>query len=325
MDKQSLPPAAALDPDARRLLAMVQAAGYPSFDALTPPQARKAYLAAYPALQGAGGPVFEVREQTIKGPGGPLALRIYRGTAPEPGRRQSALLYLHGGGWTIGNLDTHDAVCRQIAQRAGLCVIAVDYRLAPEHPFPAALDDAACALGWLHAQAETLGIAPNSVGVAGDSAGGNLAAALALMARDGDLPALACQALIYPALDLRAGSASYERVQRDALLSARTMRWFIDQYAPQERQRLDWRASPLLASSVKGLASALMLTVAHDPLCDEGLAYARRLDEAGVRVTALHLNDQFHGLLSHGGLIAIGPVMTGFVADWLGCELHRTL
>jgi acetyl esterase len=323
MDKQTLPGAAALDPDARRLLATVQAAGYPSFDALTPAQARKAYIAAYPVLQIAGGPVFEVREQPIDGPGGTLALRIYRGVAPEPGRRQAALLYLHGGGWTIGNLDTHDAICRQIARRAGLCVIAVDYRLAPEHPFPAALDDATCALRWLHAQADALGIAPQSVGVAGDSAGGNLAAALALMARDGDLPPLSCQALIYPALDLRAGSASYERVQRDALLTERTRRWFIEQYAPHSRQRLDWRASPLLASSLKGVAPALMLTMAHDPLCDEGLAYAKRLDQEGVRVTALHLNDQFHGLLGHGGAIPAGQVVTGFVADWLGHELHR--
>jgi hypothetical protein len=132
-----------------------------------------------------------------------------------------------------------------------------------------------------------------------------------------------CQALIYPALDLRAGSASYERVQRDALLTERTMRWFIEQYAPHSRQRLDWRASPLLASSLKGVAPALMLTMAHDPLCDEGLAYAKRLDQEGVRVTALHLNDQFHGLLGHGGAIPAGQVMTGFVADWLGHELHR--
>lgn len=315
--------ATVLDPDAAQLWRLAREAGYPPFEALTPQQARKAYLASIPALQTPGGEVAQVRDQRIDGPGGPLALRLYRNARVDGGLPLACVLYLHGGGWTIGNLETHDGLCRRIARRAGVMVVAVDYRLAPEHPFPAALEDAACALRWVAAHADELGIAAQAIGVAGDSAGGNLAAALALMARDGAVPALACQALIYPVLDLTAGSDSYRRVTAQALLTAQTMHWFIAQYTPEAAQRLDWRASPLRASSLRGLPPALVLTVAHDPLCDEGRDYARRLDEDGVRVAALHLNDQFHGLLGQGRLIPSADVVTGFIAEWLGHELGR--
>lgn len=312
-----------LDPDAERLLQLKRAAGYPPFEALTPVQARQAYLASSPALQSPGGEVAQVKDQLIDGPGGPLALRIYRGAASDDRRPQPAVLYLHGGGWVIGNLETHDGLCRKIARRAGLAVMAVDYRLAPEHPFPAALEDAACALKWIHAHAADHGIDPQALAVAGDSAGGNLAAALALMARDGTTPAVAAQALVYPAVDLVADSQAYQRASAEGVLSAQTMRWFIDQYTPQPEQRRDWRASPLRARHLAGVAPALVLTVAHDPLCDEGRAYAQRLDTEGVRVTALHLNDQFHGLLGQSRVIPGADIVTGFVADWLGHELRR--
>lgn len=324
MIKAPLLPAPALDPDAARLLQLAREAGYPPFQALTPVTARKAYLASSPALQSPGGEVAAVADRQIDGPGGPLALRIYRGEA-QGDAPQACVLYLHGGGWTIGNLETHDALCRQIARRANLCVVAVDYRLAPEHPFPAALDDAACALRWLQGNAVELGISPDAIAVAGDSAGGNLAAALALMARDGTVPPVAYQALIYPVLDLTAGSASYRRVTADVPLTDETMHWFIGHYTPQASQRLDWRASPLRASSLKGVAPAAVLTVAHDPLCDEGREYAQRLDEEGVRVTSLHLNDQFHGLLGQGRFIPMANLATGFIADVLALELGRAL
>lgn len=312
-----------LDPDAAQLWRLASEAGYPPFEALTPQQARKAYIASCPALQVPAGEVAQVRDQIIDGPGGPLGLRLYRDAPAVAGHPLSCVLYLHGGGWTIGNLETHDGVCRRIARRAGAMVVAVDYRLAPEHPFPAALEDAACALRWLVEHADEIGIAAQSIGVAGDSAGGNLAAALALMARDGTVPALACQALIYPVLDLTSESDSYRRVGADGLLTAQTMHWFIAQYTPEAAQRLDWRASPLRASSLSGLAPAVVLTVAHDPLCDEGRDYARRLDEEGVRVAAVHLNDQFHGLVGQGRIIPLGDIITGFLAEWLGHELRR--
>jgi acetyl esterase len=203
-------------------------------------------------------------------------------------------------------------------------VVAVDYRLAPEHPFPAALDDAAAALRWVAGHAATLRIDAGAIGVGGDSAGGNLAAALALVARDApELPALACQALIYPAVDLVADSDSYRRVVSDAPLTAATMHYFIGHYTPDPASRRDWRASPLHAPSLVGLPPAVVLTVAHDPLCDEGRAYAQRLDDAGVRVTALHLNDQTHGLLGQGKFVPAADVIGDALFSTIGQVLHR--
>jgi acetyl esterase len=206
---------------------------------------------------------------------------------------------------------------------ANLCVVAVDYRLAPEHPFPAALDDGAAALNWVFEHAAELGVDANALGVGGDSAGGNLAASLALLARDGLLPALAYQVLIYPALDLTAASASYQSEMADLPLSAQTMHYFIGHYLPNAKDRLDWRASPLLAHNLAGVAPALVMTVAHDPLCDEGRAYAQRLDAAGVRVTALHFNDHMHGLLGQGRMVPAADVIGDFVFRTVGYELYR--
>jgi len=223
----------------------------------------------------------------------------------------------------IGSLDSHDRLCRRLANGAGICVVAVDYRLAPEHPFPAALDDAAAALAWVAQQAQALRIDGQRIAVGGDSAGGNLAAALALMARDGTVPPLVHQMLLYPALDLTASSDSYRRITSGVPLSATTMAYFIDHYTPDAEDRLDWRASPLRAASLAGVAPALILTVAHDPLCDEGQAYARRLDQAGVRVAHIHCNDQMHGVLSQGRMVAAGDALADGLCRMLAHELHR--
>lgn len=298
-----------LDPEAAAFLALVRQAGYPPLEALTPAQARKAYRASVQALDWPEQDVGGVENLAIDGPGGALALRLYRPFGVGRDERLPGVLYLHGGGWTIGDLDTHDGLCRRLANTARVRVVAVDYRLAPEHPFPAALDDAACALRWVAAHAGRLHIDTRALGVAGDSAGGNLAAVLALMARDaaaaGDtsFPPLAHQALLYPATDLGANTASYARVVDGVPLTAATMHWFIGHYTPEASARGDWRASPANATSLAGVAPAFVLTVAHDPLCDEGQAYAQRLTESGVRVTTLHCNDQIHGLLGQGRLV----------------------
>ncbi len=317
----SVPPA--LDPDAARLLALARKAAYPPFESLTPTAARAAYAASWEVMQSPGGEVASVEDLQIPGPGGTLALRIYCGLGTDADTTLPCMLFLHGGGWVIGNLESHDRLCRRLATVARICVVAVDYRLAPEHPFPAALDDAAAALRWVAEQAETLRIDPARLGIGGDSAGGNLAAALALMGRDGDAPRAAFQALIYPVLDLRADSASYRRVTADVPLTAATMHWFIGHYTPDATARHDWRASPLLAPSLAGLPPALVLTVAHDPLCDEGRAYAQRLDDAGVRVAAFHLNDQTHGLLGQGRFVPAANGIADYVFHTIGHELHR--
>ena len=313
-----------LDPAAQRLLALAAEAGYPPFETLSPAQARKAYAASWSVMQTPGGDVASVVDQHIAGPGGALTLRVYRGQGTDATAPLPCLLFLHGGGWVIGNLESHDRLCRRLANGAGVCVVAVDYRLAPEHPFPAALDDAAHALNWVAAHAQALHIDPYRIAVGGDSAGGNLAAALALLSCQGDAPPLIHQTLLYPVLDLTARSDSYRRVTRGLPLTAATMHYFIQHYTPHVDDRLDWRASPLHAHSLAGVAPALVMTVSHDPLCDEGLAYARRLDEAGVRVTSIHCNDQMHGVLSQGRMIPAADVLTANICRILSHELHRS-
>jgi acetyl esterase len=321
MSAHTMPP---LDPDARRLLDLIRKAARPPFEALSPADARAAYAASWDVMQSPGGAVASSEDVTIAGPGGPLTLRVYRGLGTADDAVLPCLLFLHGGGWVIGNLESHDRMCRRLATVARICVVAVDYRLAPEHPFPAALDDATAALRWVADHADALRIHAGALGVGGDSAGGNLAAALALVARDQpSLPALSCQALIYPAVDLVADSDSYRRVVSDAPLTAATMHYFIGHYAPNALDRRDWRASPLRAPSLAGLPPAVVLTVAHDPLCDEGRAYAQRLDESGVRVTALHLNDQTHGLLSQGRFVPAADVVGDTLFAAIGHALHR--
>lgn len=321
MSARSLPP---LDPDARRLLDLIRKAGRPPFEALSPADARAAYAASWEVMQSPGGDVASSEDVTIAGPGGPLTLRVYRGLGTPGDAVLPCLLFLHGGGWVIGDLESHDRMCRRLATVARICVVAVDYRLAPEHPFPAALDDATAALRWVASQADALRIHALGIGVGGDSAGGNLAAALALVARDQPgLPALACQALVYPAVDLVADSDSYRRVVSDAPLTAATMHYFIGHYTPDAVDRRDWRASPLRAPSLAGLPPAIVLTMAHDPLCDEGRAYAQRLDDAGVRVAALHLNDQTHGLLGQGKFVPAADVIGDALYGTVGQLLHR--
>ena len=203
----------------------------------------------------------------------------------------------------LGGLDSHDGICRRLANLAACRVVAVDYRLAPEHPFPAAVEDAVAALSWTAANAAALGVDPVRLAVGGDSAGGTLAAVLALMGRDASAPASVFQLLFYPAVDLAARSGSYARATGGLPLTGETMRHFVDRYVPDAARRLDWRASPLRATTLAGTPPALVVTVGHDPLADEGRAYATRLEAEGVRVAALHLADQVHGILTMSRVI----------------------
>ena len=310
-----------LDPDAAALLARAKEAGYPPFEALSPKQARKAYAASWSIMQTPGGEVASVGDVVIQAEV-PLTLRIYRPLGSADQQILPCMLFIHGGGWVIGNLESHDRMCRQLSNMAGICVVALDYRLAPEHPFPAALHDAVAALKWVAAHADEIRIDTHVLAVGGDSAGGNLAAVLALMARDGDVPAVCFQALLYPVTDLTCSKASYERVTSGVPLTAATMHYFIQHYTLNAADRKQWQASPLLAPDLAGVAPALVFTVTHDPLCDEGLAYAHRLDEAGVHVTSIHCNDQMHGVLSQGRLIPMANVLTQQIFSLVGQSLH---
>jgi acetyl esterase len=229
-----------------------------------------------------------------------IAVRCYR---PVLNEVLPALVFFHGGGWTIGDLDTHDVVCRQLALGARCAVFSVDYRLAPEHPFPAAVEDCFSATRFVFEHAEKIKIDPNRIAVGGDSAGGNLAAVVALMARDKSGPPLVYQLLIYPATDQRCELPSHERNGEGYLLTKEGIRFFRDGYLPDEKDRTDWRASPLLAASHAHLPPALVLTAGYDPLVDEGRAYAERLAKAGVAVSYREYSDMVHGFVLFGGVV----------------------
>ena len=236
-----------LHPDARRVCDLIVAVNRPPTETLSPPEARVAYLAARKALQADPEDVAEVRALEAAGPAGPIPLRFYRGKDAGSDRLQPALVYYHGGGWVIGDLESHDQTCRAIANAAGCIVVAVDYRLAPEHKFPAAADDAIAATRWIWQNAERLGVDGTRIAIGGDSAGGNPAAVVALDARDRGGPPVVLQVLIYPSTDMSLSFPSHERHAEQLPLRHATMRWFVNHYLRDAADTGNWRASPLRA------------------------------------------------------------------------------
>jgi acetyl esterase len=293
-----------LDPEARRVIGLIQEIGRPPLHTLSTEAAREAYSNSRAVLQPEPPEVAEVEDLSCPSPAGPVRLRRYRGAGTEAGAALPCLLFMHGGGWVLGDIESHDQVSRALANYARCCVVSVDYRLAPEHKFPAAVDDCAAALRFVASEAAQLRIDPQRIAVGGDSAGGNLAAALALMGRDGTVPAPGYQLLLYPSVDLAGTRAAHQRFTDGYPLVTVTMRWFIEHYLAERRQALDWRGSPLRAPSLAGVPPAYVMTVGHDPLVDEGIAYARRLDEEDVRVIHVHMADQIHGFLTMGRFIS---------------------
>jgi acetyl esterase len=292
-----------LHPQARALLDLIAERGLPPTHTLPPAEARAFYRDRRGFTQPAPPPVGELRELTAPGPHGDIPLRLYRPLGSAPAAALPALVYYHGGGWVIGDLDTHDTLCRELANHAGCAVVSVDYRLAPEHRFPAAVDDAIAATRWLHREARALHIDAERIAVGGDSAGGNLAAVVAIAARDaGDLP-IVYQLLIYPATDQHRDAPSHERNGQGYLLTRDTMAYFTDHYIPDPAVYRDWRASPLLHPDLSGLPPALVLTAGYDPLRDEGIAYAHKLSEAGNRATQLSFERQIHGFILMGKVL----------------------
>ena len=243
--------------------------------------------------------VHSVEDLMIDGPDSSILVRIYRpSAAPAP-----VHVHFHGGGWVIGDLETHDRDCREICVGADCIVVAVDYRLAPEHIFPAAPEDCYAALCWATANLDSLCALPGAVSVGGDSAGGNLAAAVALMARDRSGPAIAMQLLIYPVTDATMESGSYRDNANGYLLSRTMMSWFWDHYCPDLALRADPLASPITAEDLTGLPPALIMTAEFDPLRDEGEAYAERLIAADVEVEVRRFDGLVHGFFSQAGMI----------------------
>jgi acetyl esterase len=287
-----------LDPQAKALLDQIAAMGGPTITEMSVPDAR-ATLAAFAAMAGPGPEVASVADRAADGPAGAVPVRVYtpHGSPPFP-----VVVWFHGGGWVLGSIEEHETVCRQLCEGAGAVVVSVGYRLAPEHRFPAAAEDCYAATVWAAAHAAELGGDAGRLAVAGDSAGGNLAAVVALMARDRGGPPLRFQLLVYPVTDGTMGSSSMRENGEGYFLTAEAMRWFWDHYAPDPADRSNPYAAPLAAADLAGLPPALVITAEFDPLRDEGETYGARLREAGVPVAVSRYDGMIHGFFTSGAL-----------------------
>ncbi|QDL97201.1 alpha/beta hydrolase [Rhodopseudomonas palustris] len=309
---------AKLDPDAAAVYKAFQDAGRPAYETLSASEARAYYSAARLVSNPEPPEMASVQSITLPGPAGDIPARVYTPkTLRQDDGLSPALVFFHGGGWVIGDLDTHDVVCRGIAHDGELLVVSVDYRLAPEHKFPAAVDDAIAATRWIADNAKKLGIDPEQLSVGGDSAGGNLSAVIALHARDHGGPLLAGQVLIYPATDFSMQHPSHNEPETSVLLTHSVIRWFRDHYLGGARDADDWRASPARAETLAGLPPAFVITAGADPLRDEGDEYARRLADAGVPVVHRTYPGQFHGFFTMGKLLPQANVAVREIGDWL--------
>ncbi len=303
-----------LEPEIQLMLASRERLGVPDWtDQLTVAEGRALTREESAVAGGRPLPVGHVEELVVDGAGGPLRARHY---APE-GNAQGAplLVFFHGGGFVVGDVDTHDAPCRQLCRQAGLHVLSVEYRLAPEHPFPAYADDAEAAFAWALEHAARLGADPSRVLVGGDSAGGTLAAVVAQSATRAGTPAPVLQLLIYPGTDASQRRRSYELFGDGFFLTTALIDWYVGHFLPEGSDPADVRRSPLLEPELSGLAPAIVITAGFDPLRDEGEAYAAALADAGVPVVRRRFDGLFHGFLNSGG---VSPACRDAVAEIAG-------
>lgn len=289
-------------------------AGVPATHTLLVDVARAQYEARI-ALMAPPADIAEVREESIKGPDGPLRIRVYTpcSTGPFP-----LLVFFHGSGFVLCSLDTHDAMCRNLCAGAGCVVASVDYRLAPEHKFPAGIDDCLQATRWAAAHSAELGVNPARIAVGGDSAGGNMAAVTALRVRDEGGPAICGQLLLYPVTDYHTpGTRSYEENADGYGLTRDTMKWFWDHYLSTASEGAHPHASPLRARDLSNLPSALVITAEYDPLRDEGEQYAEKLRAAGVHTTLTRYDGVNHGFMFWVGVVDKAGAAMNEACEWL--------
>jgi acetyl esterase len=292
-----------LDPQAKTIIDLIDSTGAFELTPETPPEQLRQLFAAMAVPENVA--VAQVEDRRIPGPGGEIPVRVYTPDADTPA---PAIVYYHGGGWVIGGLDTHDGACRAFANATGAVVVSVDYRLAPEHPFPAPVDDAVAALDWVHANAGALGIDADRIAVAGDSAGGNLAAVVSQVARDQGGPPICFQLLIYPATDHEFDSVSMNDNAEGYFLTRDAMRWFYSHYLNDDSDGENPLVSPLRAENLAGLPPAFVITAEYDPLRDQGVAYATALQAAGTPCDSRTYDGLFHGFLSMVEWIDAGKV-----------------
>jgi len=306
-----------LDPQVKALLDQMAAAGQPPFHAGSPADARKA-LGSMVNVFGPGPDVHKVENRKIPGPAGDLPVRVYTPASKPNG----ILVYFHGGGWVVGDLESHDYVCRVLTNATGCVVTAIDYRLAPEHKFPAAPEDCYAATKWVAQNAAALGSDADHIAVGGDSAGGNLAAAVALMARDRGGPRIRHQMLIYPVTDAAMDTPSHNQFTADGfVLSKADMEWFWGHYLASPKDGENPYASPLRAKDLKNLPPAHIITASHDPLRDEGEAFAEKLKHAGNQVKVKRYNGVVHGFFSLQAAVDQGKTATRELADELKASM----
>ncbi len=309
----------AIDEATAGLLAQLAESGAQPLHELTPQEAR-AVSAALSEAAGPGPEVAHVRDELITAAdGGQFRVRVL----VPAGDIGALVVYYHGGGWVIGDIDSHDHLARVLANRLHSAVVNVDYRLAPEHRFPAAADDSWAALRWAHERMAEIAGGPVPLVVMGDSAGGNLAAVVARRARDAGGPELACQVLVYPVTDADLDTASYLDPENQLLLTREAMIWFWDHYAPDLADRKHPDASPLQAGDLGGLPPAIVLTAEHDPLRDEGEAYASQLSLAGVPVSQQRFAGQMHAFFTMVGVLPGSAAGIDYVSEQLGQHLVR--
>ncbi len=301
-----------LDPEAQAIVEVIGAANRPRIPTMSVDAARDQMRNALVSKR-APLPLLEVQDRVLPAPGRSLNVRLYR---PRDGRLPLAL-FLHGGGWTVNDLDTHDELCRRLSKRSGWLIASLDFRRAPEHKHPAPLEDAYLAYRWLLDNSENIKCDPQYRALIGESSGGTTAATLSLLLRDLGAPLPTFQVIAYPVADGYDRWPSYKQRGTGYILDGELMRWYLDQYLPPGSSPADPYLFPLAAQELSGLPPTLMLTAEYDPLRDEGLAYTKRLAQAGVAVEHIHAADQMHGFLLLGGVVTKAAELVARVGDVL--------
>lgn len=298
-------------PEFVTLLEHMASSGVPPLSTMTVEQARDLFVQF--DLEGEREEVAHIEDRIVATDAGQITVRVYSPTTDEP--TPGIVVWFHGGGWVLGSVDAVDPTCRRIARRAGAVVVSVDYRLAPEHPFPAAVEDGWAAVRWVAEHASEIGGDASRLAVGGDSAGANIATVVALMARDAGGPTLAHQALVYPVVDFSFSQQSYTEYGTDYFLTTESMKWFRSHYLGESTAVDDWRASPLRVPDVTGLPSTHVVAAQYDPLRDEGLEYAARLRAAGVTVELDDYHGMIHGFVNMAAVTPVALTAIGRVAE----------